>query len=211
MHRFFLSIAGLCILAVAGEVKAGFIPAIDFASGNGEGGEATAASTQGSKFTIGNTAFTVDALAIYYPHAAGETVRIYQDGTTVNLVSMAIPSTSQVSSPSAQGNEYEYQAITPITLIANTTYDIVEDFSADDGLHFHASGLSGNPDITFSGSISTDGEGLFPTTDGFNQGAYFGPSFEGIPAPEPSSFVLAGLGIVISMVCYAPRRRWAVC
>jgi hypothetical protein len=210
MHRFFLSIVVLGILATAGEVKAGFIPAIDFASGIGEGGEATAASTQGSKFTVGNTPFTVTALAIYNPHATGETVRIYQDGTTVNLVSMAIPSTSPLSSPSAQGNEYEYQAITPITLLADTTYDIVEDFAADDGLHFHGSGLSGNADITFSGSVATDGAGLFPTTDGFNQGAYFGPSFAGTPAPEPSSVVLAGLGIG-AMVCYASRRRWAVC
>jgi hypothetical protein len=55
----------------------------------------------------------------------GNTVRVYQDGTTVNLTSATVTA----SDPLATDGKYRYQDLTtPITLLANTKDDIVVDY-----------------------------------------------------------------------------------
>ena len=54
-------------------------------------------------------------------------------------------------------------------------------------------GVSNNSDITFGQARSATTTGAFPTTDSFNLGPYFGPSFEAV-VPEPTSFLLVGMG-----------------
>src|SRR5205807_7507 len=108
-----------------------FSPAIDYTGG------ATASPgapvTVGYSFTTGASPVTIDALGLNtITPPTGETVRIYLDGTSTNLASVAIPAASPTSSTTANGHTYKYQAIPPLTLLPSTTYDIVFDSTASD-------------------------------------------------------------------------------
>ena len=85
----------------------------------------SATGTFGYSFTIGNSALTIDALALFaaaFPDP--QTVRLWKDGTSTNVVSATILPTDPTTTT---GHYYRYHAITPVTLQANTTYDIAYD------------------------------------------------------------------------------------
>jgi hypothetical protein len=215
MKRLAFLMAVACLWGSAlpgtGRLEAGFIPAIDYSSettGLGVGQP----FTLGYSFTTGATPLTIDALGLLSATAPnGQTVRIYVDGTTTNLITpVAIPSNAPVST-SPQGNTYAYEAITPLILMPNTTYDIVVDLNAGDAAAETSTPVVNNPDITFgSGRLTNQGAGLFPTTDFIGQGPYFGPTFEVAPtaAPEPASLTLLGSGAA-GLVGYGWRRKRA--
>jgi hypothetical protein len=97
------------------------------------------------------------------------------------------------------GHTYSFEPITPLTLLPLTTYDIVADVIATDGLAQLASPVVNVPDIIFgTGRSEIASLGSFPTGDSFMRGPYFGPTFEVGAAPtavpEPSSFALLALG-----------------
>jgi hypothetical protein len=196
-----------CALAGTGRVEAGFIPAIDFTSGLAFGG--LGGYSAGYSFTTGNSPVVIDAVGLLSATPPnGQTVRIYVDGTTTNLITpVAIPSNAPVSSPS-NGHSYSYEAITPLTLMPNTTYDIVADLFNGDGADIDPTTIVNVPDITIGAARAAFGSGLFPTGDGSGIGgsAFFGPTFEATALPEPASLTLLGLGVA-GIAGYAWRRR----
>jgi MYXO-CTERM domain-containing protein len=202
-----LAAIGVCLLsAVPG--KASFIPALD------ETGGSVAAEnnnyTVGSAFTVGATPISVTALALQYLNSTDVgTVRIYQSGTTTNLASVNI-TTSTPLSVAPSGHSYAVVSITPLTLSANTTYDIVWDDSAGASIQLGGSVTSSDPDITFTNDINASGDGQFPTGAPFFDYADFGPTFVTSPltsVPEPSTFVVASLGVLMLGAVVLHRRR----
>ncbi len=127
-------------------------------------------------------------------------MRLYNASGTVLASATVTFSDKQEGSPAA----FYSQAISPVSLAADTTYYIAQDFSAFSNsafsthLDFLVTGLTTDAAITFDGEVAAVGLGTNPTTDatggGYNP-AFFGPNFD-IAVPEPSTLLLlaAGLG-----------------
>jgi hypothetical protein len=169
MKRTTLVLATLALLAAApGRGLAGFTPAVDFNLNFVPPTDLGSPATLGFSFSTGNAPVTIDAvglLSITPPN--GQTVRIYQDGTTTNLLSVTIPSNAPLSSltpDNNNGHRFAYESIPPLTLLPNHTYDIVADLSSTDLLVGLATPIVNAPDITFGAArLLTGATGQFPT------------------------------------------------
>ena len=186
-----ITIVAVLIPFLACPARADLILAVDYSDSPPF---ASATGTFGYSFTIGSTDLTIDALAVTTAISSdAHEVRIWKDGTTTNVASASINGNTDPVSSTA--HPYYYHAITPVTLQANTTYDIAVDLN--DGGHFvyyDATGVSNNADVTFGSARSASTTGAFPTGDSFGNGPYFGPSFEAA-VPEPTSFLLVGVAV----------------
>ena len=138
---------------------------------------------------------------------ANANVRIY-DGSGNVLASTTVLTTDPIVGSSQL---FYSQAITPVTLSANTTYYIAEDGAQN--AYYGASGKTTDPSISYGTGVSATSAGATPTSDaiGLGTNSYFGPNFEVASVPEPSSMILLGLTFgLIGCTAWMRRQRGAV-
>ncbi len=161
--------------------------------------------TYGYKFTVGNAPLEVTGLASAY-HVYGN-VRIYENGFSTDVADVTLTATQFATSP--YGTSYTYETLaTPVTLDANTTYDIVWDnIYYGQAFSYATSGISLNSDITLGSGISDYALDAHPTSDNVGVGSYFGPSLQVTSVPEPAALLSFGIGGIMSLVYVRQRRK----
>jgi hypothetical protein len=148
---------------------------------------------------------TVTALGDYKPVAESHDVGIYDYATQVLLTR------TSVTTSDTKIGFFNYHDITPITLIAEKTYQIdavtgTEPYTDSS----RVSGLTYSPAIdVISGGYHYGGSLSFFTND--QPASFFGPNFEFTTGavPEPSTLVIAGLGgtlLLAAAWCRRPAR-----
>lgn len=171
-----LAIVGTMLLSFSPPARAAFIPVVDFTGG---GLTSTPGNfSLGFQFTVGSLPFEVTAVGLRAgTPPSGQTVRIYENGTTTNTLVQAV----FASDPLSSGGAYNYASlVTPVLLQANTTYNFVVDHGSGDSIVVFAGASSTDPDITYVQHIGdTNANGLFPTADNVHLGAYAGGTFQG--------------------------------
>jgi hypothetical protein len=194
-------VLGCCLLLLpAGAAKADFNSALTFTGA--ASGAFGADTTVGSAFTPAS-AISINAVGLssitFGQGPSSVNVRIYADGTAINLLSQAVLSTDPVSSDTL----YIYHNIAPLVLVPGIKYDIVADLAIkpSDNTHnllrnFQNASGSG---VTFNNAVSANGTGQFPTTDVLT---FFG-------TPEASSLLLCGAAATVGAFGYWRRRKTA--
>jgi hypothetical protein len=190
------ALVGLCLAVASGSVWAG--PVVEFGTSSAAV-IGLAPQADGWSFTT-NQAITVSALDLWTGTAtSGRTVRLYDASLSVLASALVATSDPVVGAPTT----FYSHAITPVSLLANTTYYIVADLVHLDVANDLIGPLTVNPAITYLNTIVGLGAGSFPTTDGSGGAAgtaFFGPNFEilaaAVPEPAASALLLAGLGLV---------------
>jgi len=216
MRRLSRTVLGCCLLLLpAGAAKADFNSALTFTGA--ASGAFGADTTVGSAFTPAS-AISINAVGLssitFGQGPSSVNVRIYADGTAINLLSQAVLSTDPVSSDTL----YIYHNIAPLVLVPGIKYDIVADLAIkpSDNTHnllrnFQNASGSG---VTFNNAVSANGTAQFPTADvltffGTPEGAYFGPTFQIQAVPEASSLLLCGAAATVGAFGYWWRRNAA--
>lgn len=196
----------LLLVSTVSHAKAAFVQAADL-SGNVQGALGQPANTTlGFSFTVGVLPTTINALALDSGTgfvATPMSVHIWQAGTSTDVAQTNVSNLD----PLSLDGRYYYAAIPPVTLLANTTYDIGVDLPFfNQGAMFGGTVVS-DPRISVNGGISGP-SGSFPTADNnhIGVGPLFGPTF-GIGVPEPSTLALTGLGLV-SLGFVALRKKY---
>ena len=202
----YLVLALLLFVVSAESARAAFVPAADLV-GNVQGALGLPAnSTVGFSFTIGSLPTTVNTLALDSGTgfvATPMSVHIWQAGTSVDVAQANISSANSLS----LDGRYFYMAIAPVTLLANTTYDIGVDLPFfNQGAMFGGTPIHDPRIASINGAI-TGPAGSFPTADNNHVGAgpLFGPTFA-IGVPEPSSLALAAFGFA-GLAAWGWRRK----
>lgn len=203
-----LAIAGIMVFISPTAARADFLPSVSV--GNGSQATAPGTFTLGYQFSVGALPYLVTAVGLWESTPpSGQLIRIYEDGTTTNILSQAI----LASDPLSDDGMFRYVNLATLVLLqANTVYNLVVDVSPGDQIRALGTITSNDSNITYIkpvGDISFGG-GIFPTADNVNLGPYTTATFQGAPAernavPEPTSAVLFMVGA--SLICLARRRR----
>lgn len=205
-RRWASLIAGIVVFfAGVGQAQADFIPGITFTNATFSNGSAS--FTAGSAFTVGVNNIAVTALGLEnrsFNVNTSLTVRIYQDGTSTDLVTASV----LVAGPtSATDPRFNYTVISPLVLNANTKYEIVVDIpDAVTLIGIFSTGVTSLPGVTYDNAVGITPVGGFPTSDALAGGPYFGPTFEFTAVPEPTTWALIGVGAIGASV-YAWRKK----
>jgi hypothetical protein len=204
MRHVISRLAALVLLFAGVEQSRAGVLALEFASGglSSIGGNASV----GWSFTT-NTAISITALDAWnVAGAAGSPVRLYNSGGTTLASATVLNTDPAIGAPTS----FFSHAINPVPLAAGTYY-IAEDIVISTPFQASVSGLTTNPAITYGAGVSAVGFGLKPTTDFFatpqNPG-YFGPNFNFVTVPEPSTIALGIAGLAgFSLVAVRKKFR----
>ena len=156
-----------------------------------------------SPYTIGwsflvNQDFTVEDLGLWDATPSGPLGESHEVGLWTGDGSTLLASvTIQTNSPLV--DSFRYEAISAVNLFAGNTYRVGALFtSVTDDWAYQVGNTSPfittAPELTFLSPGFISGGTLQAPGDGGN--AHFGPNFRFSAVPEPSTFVLAGLGLL---------------
>jgi hypothetical protein len=208
----------VCLLvALAGiPAHADSVPAFSFTS-------ATFATTDpstaelGYDFTTGSTSVVVTALGYVNDGFNGtHTVEIF-DVATQQAVAGALATVTTVGGGSTSTSFTYTNLASPVTLAANTQYQIISQFYNDEFYFYSAKGFTSQDGMTLDITVFDD-YGNPPTTPSFATGTFgptvpgdFGPNFQIMasdpdPVPEPSSIYLVASGLISFGVTKLRRR-----
>ncbi len=199
------------VAALSGGAKAGGLALMN------TGGTPTVGppASMGFAFTT-NQSIVVDALAdVIVPGQISSTqVRLY-DGSQTILAEATVSTTDPHPYSIPYGTTGEHlslyvQAITPVTLAADTTYYIAADTPNSASFISQLVGITTDPSITYDHGVNVFGTCNNPLTDSGGLGpGYLGPDFliAASAVPEPSALVLAVAGLTISLARRRKPRR----
>ena len=151
-------------------------------------------STFGWRFTLGPASLTVTQLGLFDGGSDG-LLAAHEVGIWDNTGSLLTSATVQAGAASSLSGGYRYEAVTPVTLDANQTYQIGALFQENnnDGLLSRSSQTFTSYLAFDEAAISQPGIGVGALTNPtltFNydqdQG-FFGPNFTFTPTPEPGT------------------------
>jgi hypothetical protein len=205
-----IALAAVVLVVASGPGRAE--PVLEFNASSSLDPIAGADTSSGWSFTT-HQAITVVALDAYDATGDGaNNVRLYDGSGHVLAQATVTNSNPTEGSPVL----FHTVAITPVTLLANTTYYIAEDtINNTTKLYYNGTGLTTDPSITYNGSVIAIGTGQTPTSNPYfgtsKDPSEFGPNFDirsGGAIPEPSTVVLTAIGGLIGLG-YRWRRRKA--
>jgi hypothetical protein len=202
MKRFqFLSQIAFCCAALAcaaqpalaSPMEAFSFTSADFATYDSVTGEL------GYTFTTGSNPIAVTALGYINDGFNGtHTISIF-DTTTQTLVSGATASVTTIGGGSTDTTFTYTDLSAPVTLAANTNYEIVSQYFNNEHYFIHAQGLTSNGGLTIGDAVYYYPVQLTPiftsNTAAGNDIGDFGPNFKFVGVPEPLSLCLFGAGL----------------
>ena len=168
--------------------------------------------TVGWSFQVLGSSLNVTALGVFDNGGSGladsHEVGIW-DNTGALLAEATVPS----GTAGTLVDDFRFIAISPLTLQAGDTYTIGAFYPSNSTDSVIGNGSETYNGVSFVESVqtvlTTSQTFAFPDTlAAVNQGV-FGPNFEfgATSTPEPSSFVMAGLGLLAATGCRLRRRR----
>lgn len=207
-----------CLLALAG-----LLPMVapmahaDLLLDVGNGGVASACGmacgdngiTEGWTFTA-NDAITITGIGILqingHPFSSPLEAGLWDSGG--NLLASVSVTNSSTPVASAGGEQWLFESITPVTLVAGDTYTVANIvYNDDDPVYESDPPFTVDPDITFGTGVGSAVNAGFVFPQGSNSYPSFGANLETStpPVPEPGSASLLGLGIA-ALALFAARR-----
>ena len=165
--------------------------------------------TLGWKFSVGSQNISVTSLGVFDSGSNGLLIS-HPVGIWLATGALQASTTVQAGTASSLSNGYRYETISPLTLLANTSYIIGAYYPADVAEPVIAiSSQTIGSAITYTKSsisqLSPTGSFTVPLLNGGVDQGFFGPNFQYtvVSAPEPSSLLLGGLGV---LGCFRRRR-----
>ena len=214
--RLFLATGGLFLFLATPSVHANGIPAFSFTSATFATNDPDTAEL-GYAFTTGSEAMLVGSLGYINDGFNGTHVVEIFNMATHQAVSGAIATVTTVGG-GPTGNTFTYTDLTaPVTLAANTQYQIVSQFFRNEYYFVDATGFTACPGISLDIAVFDD-YGNPPALPEFATGTYaptvpgdFGPNFTIVdptpaPVPELSSIYLVASGLFTFGVTRLRRR-----
>ena len=204
--RLFIAAAGLFLFFAAPSVHANGIPGFSFTSAAFATIDPDTAEL-GYAFTTGSDPISVDSLGYINDGFNGTHVVEIFNMATHQAVPGAIATVTTVGG-GPTSNTFTYTDLaSPVTLAANTQYQIISQFFPNEHYFYHAAGFTSYPGITLDITVFDD-YGNPPALPTFATGTYgptvpgdFGPNFTIVDpgatsVPELSSIYLVASGLI---------------
>jgi len=216
IDRLFLATGGLFLLLATTSAHADGIPAFSFTSATFATDDSSTAEL-GYAFTTGNNPILVGSLGYINDGFNGTHVVEIFNQATQQAVPGAIATVTTVGG-GPTSNTFTYTDLaSPVSLAANTQYQIISQFFPNEHYFAHATGFTSYPGITLDITVFDD-YGNPPALPTFATGTYaptvpgdFGPNFTIVDpvtshAPELSSIYLVASGLITFGVNRLRRR-----
>lgn len=132
-------------------------------------------------------------------------------GLLLGSTTVQAGTTSTIFGAPAGGGSFRYERAPWIALQAGATYTIGALYDSDDIFEFNAAHVDTSPEIAFGEErYGDEGAGFVFPTDTFERWGLFGPNFQFVALPEPSTAMLAMGGLAGLLAGARPRRRTVV-